>query len=406
MNKRIMILGAGVLQRPGILKAKELGYEVIALDMDPNAVGFQDADIKLVISTIDIPGVLEAAKEYRIDGIMTLASDMPMRTVAHVGTVLGLPTISEEAAFRATDKYAMRQALKNEGVPVPAFFGVKDEQAYREAIQKIPGEMFVVKPADSSGSRGVHLVSKDQDPMQAFYDSQKFSRSRVVMVEEYMTGPEVSVESLTIGGKTNIIAITDKLIVGNGNFTEIGHTQPCALPASVQDEIADVVCRTVRAIGIDHSPSHAELKVTPTGVKVVEIGARLGGDNITTALVPLSTGVDMLAACIRIAMGEPIDQFEERPNTAAIRYFAPPVGTIMDIRNVEQAKQIPGVCEIQILRAVGERVVPITSSTDRIGFVIAQGRNGRTASEICEEAVASIHFEICESAVRQEDEQN
>ena len=393
-KKRIMILGAGVLQRPGILKAKNMGYEVVAVDMDPNAVGFQDADIKLVISTIDIPAVLEAAKEYRIDGIMTLASDMPMRTVACVGRALGLPAISEEAAFRATDKHAMRMALKEHGVPVPAFFGVKDESAYCVAIAQIPGDCFIVKPADSSGSRGVHLVSKDEDALPAFYNSQKFSRSGVVMVEEYMTGPEVSVESLTIDGETQVIAITDKLIVGNGNFTEIGHTQPCALPARIQEEIRDVVCRTVKAIGIDHSPSHAELKVTPTGVKVVEIGARLGGDNITTSLVPLSTGVDMLAACIHVAMGSSVGAFPKVPNTAAIRYFDPPVGTIMDIRNVERARGIPGICEIQILRGVGQQVVPITSSTDRIGFVIAQGCGGRTATEICEEAMSMIHFEI------------
>lgn len=393
-KKRMMILGAGVLQKPGIIKAKEMGYEVVAVDMDPNAVGFQDADIKLVISTIDIPAVLAAAKEYQIDGVMTLASDMPMRTVACVGREMGLPAISEDAAFRATDKHAMRRALKEHGVPVPVFFGVKEEQAYLDAIAQVPGECFIVKPADSSGSRGVHLVNKNEDPMPAFYSSRKFSRSGVVMVEEYMTGPEVSVESLTINGETKVIAITDKLIVGNGNFTEIGHTQPCALPEAVQEEIKDVVCRTVKAIGIDHSPSHAELKVTPTGVKVVEIGARLGGDNITTALVPLSTGVDMLEACIRVAMGEQVGDFHRKPNTAAIRYFAPPVGTILSIRNVEQAKKIPGVHEIQILRGVGEDVVPITSSTDRIGFVIAQGYGNRTAAEICEEAVALIEFEI------------
>ena len=393
-KKRIMILGAGVLQRPGIVKAREMGYEVVAVDMDPNAVGFQDADINLVISTIDIPAVVKAAEEYRIDGVMTLASDMPMRTVACVGRALGLPAISEEAAFQATDKHAMRKALKEHGVPVPVFFGVKDEAAYREAIGQIPGDCFIVKPADSSGSRGVHLVSKLEDPMNAFYDSRKFSRSGVVMVEEYMTGPEISVESLTVDGKTEVIAITDKLIVGNGNFTEIGHTQPTALPEAVREEIKDVVCRTVKAIGIDHSPSHAELKVTPTGVKVVEIGARLGGDNITTALVPLSTGVDMLEACIRIAMAEPVEAFRKVPNTAAIRYFNPEIGTILEIRNLEQAKKIPGIREIQILRSVGQQVVPITSSTDRIGFVIAQGCGGRTAAEICEEAVAMIHFEI------------
>ena len=393
-KKRIMILGAGVLQWPGIIKAKELGYEVIAVDMNPDAPGFKDADIKLVISTIDIPAVLAAAKEYAISGIMTLASDMPMRTVACVGKALGLAAISEEAAFRATDKHAMRQALKEHGVPVPVFFGVKDECEYLHAIQQIPGNCFIVKPADSSGSRGVHLVSRTEDPMPAFLNSKKFSRSGVVMVEEYMTGPEVSVESLTIDGETQVIAITDKLIVGDGNFTEIGHTQPSALPVAQQEEIRDVVCRTVKAIGIDQSPSHTELKVTPNGVKVVEIGARLGGDNITTSLVPLSTGVDMLAACIRIAMGDPVDHFEKKQNSSAIRYFMPPVGTILDIRNEDMARAIPGVRDIRILCGIGEKVVPISSSTDRVGFVIAQGCDGRTAADICEEAVAAIHFEI------------
>ncbi len=394
MNKKIMILGAGILQIPAIRRAKEMGYFTVVADMDPNAPGFSCADEKLVISTIDTPAILEAAKAHKIGGIMTLASDMPMRTVAAVGKELGLPAISERAAFQATDKHAMRQALKEHDVPVPVFFGVSTEAAYRDAIGQIPGDCFIVKPADSSGSRGVHLVSKSEAVMPAFLDSRRFSRSGVVMVEEYMTGPEVSVESITMDGKTEIIAITDKLIVGNGNFTEIGHTQPSALPAAVQEEIKDVVCRTVKAIGIDYSPSHAELKVTPSGVKVVEIGARLGGDNITTALVPLSTGVDMVAACIRVAMGESAVHDERISNTSAIRYFAPPVGTLTGIHHVEQARAIPGVWDIQILRGIGEQVEPISSSTDRVGFVIAQGCCGRTAAEICEEAVARIHFEI------------
>ena len=101
MDKRIMILGAGILQIPAIRRAKEMGYVTVVADMDPNAPGFAYADKQLVISTIDIPAVLEAAREYQVNGIMTLASDMPMRTVAHVGKALGLPAISEEAAFRA-----------------------------------------------------------------------------------------------------------------------------------------------------------------------------------------------------------------------------------------------------------------------------------------------------------------
>jgi biotin carboxylase len=390
--KKLMILGASILQLPAIRKAKELGMTVIGLDMDPTAVGLAECDEQEIISTIDIPAVLEAARRHKIDGIMTLASDMPMRTVARVGAELGLPAISEQAAFRATDKYAMRQALREWNVPIPQFFAVTTREELQTALEQLPGDKRIVKPADSSGSRGVHLVRKGESGEQAFVLSQQFSHSGVVMVEEFMTGPEVSVEAITCGGKTEIITITDKLIVGNGNFTEIGHTQPSRLPQLIQREIEDVVRRTIQAIGIDNSPSHTECKITPEGVKVVEIGARLGGDNITTHLVPLSTGVNMVEMCIDIAAGNPIRQYERQPNTAAIRYFNPVPGQITQVRGIEQARRIPGVQEVELLHGEGEVAPPITSSTDRIGFVIAQGCNGRDAAEICEEAMSLIQI--------------
>lgn len=392
--KTIMILGASILQLPAIRKAKAMGLRVIAVDMNPYAIGFGECDVPLVISTIDIPAVLEAAKSYQIDGIMTLASDMPMRTVAKVGKELSLPAISEEAAFRATDKHAMRQALQSHGVPIPQFFAARTEDEYRSAVTRLDQDRWIIKPADSAGSRGVHLIEKGEDSAAQFADSLSFSRSGKVMVEEFMTGPEVSVESITFNGQTEIVAITDKLIVGDGNFTEIGHTQPSALSPDIQDEITRVVRQTVAAIGIDHSPSHTELKVTPTGVKVVEIGARLGGDNITTHLVPLSTGVDMVEACIDIALGNPVRAYERKPNTSAVRYFHPPVGMIRAVEGMDRALEIPGVREVQLLRGVGETVPPIASSTDRIGFVIAQGCNGCSAAEICEQAMNEIRIEV------------
>ncbi len=395
MNKKIMILGASILQLPAIQQAKSMGCRVVAVDMDPNAIGFREEGIeKEVISTIDIPAVLEAAKRHRIDGIMTLASDMPMRTVACIGKELGLPAISEEAAFRATDKYAMRKALKQNNVPVPDFFGVQTVDELRAAVSKLPGEQYIMKPADSSGSRGVHLLCRTEDPVGEFRETLRFSRSNTVVVEEFMMGPEVSVESITAKGKTDIIAITDKIIVGDGNFTEIGHTQPSMLGWEIQEEIKRVVRQTITAIGIDHSPSHTELKVTPSGVKVVEIGARLGGDNITTHLVPLSTGVNMVEACILLALGEPLPQYEKQSRSAAIRYLNPTPGIITAIEGVENASEIPGVKSVRLLREIGDPITPITCSSDRIGFVIAQGSPDRSAAEICEQAIKEIKIEV------------
>ena len=395
--KTLMILGASILQLPAIRKARSMGIRVIGVDMDPYAVGMTECDVALPISTIDIPAVVAAAKEYRIDGVMTLASDMPMRTVARVGWKLGLPAISESAAFRATDKFAMREALFSAGVPVPLFFAVRTYVEYQQVVAQLGAPCWIIKPADSSGSRGVHLVSSTLSvdaQERLFADSLSYSRSGKVMVEEFMTGPEISVESLTIHGETQILAITDKLIVGNGNFTEIGHTQPSALPQEVQNAVCTVVKKTVQAIGIDYSPSHTELKITPDGPKVVEIGARMGGDNITTHLVPLSTGIDMVAACIDIALGQPVKPYILKPNNAAIRYFQPPAGVIRSICGVDEARKLPGVKEVVLLRKVGESVPQITSSTDRIGFVIAQGTETENAATICERAMNMIQIEV------------
>ena len=141
MNKKIMILGASILQLPAIEKAKEMGFDVVAVDMNPEAIGFQVPGIETeVISTIDIPAVLEAAKKHKIHGVMTLASDMPMRTVAVVAKELGLVGVSEDTALKATDKAVMRQCLNEQGVPVPKFFRVSNPEEFEKAVSLIKGE--------------------------------------------------------------------------------------------------------------------------------------------------------------------------------------------------------------------------------------------------------------------------
>ena len=128
--KKLMILGASILQVPAIEEAKSMGLTVIAVDMNPDAVGFKIAGVvKEIISTIDTPAILEAAKRHQIDGIMTLASDMPMQSVAVVSREMGLAGISEDTALKATNKAFMRDALKEAGVPVPLFFRVKGKEA-------------------------------------------------------------------------------------------------------------------------------------------------------------------------------------------------------------------------------------------------------------------------------------
>ena len=230
--KKMMILGASILQLPAIEKASEMGLEVIAVDMNPEAVGFRvPGVIKEVISTIDTPAILDAAKRHKINGIMTLASDMPMQSVAVVSHEMGLVGISEDTALKATNKAFMRDALREADVPVPLYFRVKGKNAFKEAVEKVrvAGYKCIVKPADNSGSRGVDLLKEDADLHTAYDYTIHYSRGGEIVVEEFMEGPEVSVETLAVDGDVHVIQITDKLTTGAPYFVEMGHSQPSQL---------------------------------------------------------------------------------------------------------------------------------------------------------------------------------
>lgn len=395
--KTIMILGAGILQLPAIEKAKEMGLEVIAVDMNPNAAGFKiPGVVKEVISTIDTPAILEAAKRHSIDGIMTLASDMPMQSVAVVCHEMCLVGISEDTALKATNKAFMREALKKSSVPIPLFFSVRGEKEFYRAIENVrnAGCRCIVKPADNSGSRGVVLLNEETDLNVAYNYASRYSRGGELVVEEFMEGPEVSVETLAIDEDVHVIQITDKLTTGAPYFVEIGHSQPSQLDDETKDQIKKVAIAANKAIGIQSGPSHTEIKVTKDGPKIVEIGARLGGDCITTHLVPLSTGVDMVESCIKIALGEEPDITQKWSRGSAIRYIKTGIGKVKDIKGVVEAQNNSGVLQVSIVHGIGEQVGEIRNSMDRAGFVITQAENAQGAINLADDVASGILFEV------------
>lgn len=399
--KKIMILGASILQLPAIEKTKEMGLDVIVVDMNPEAVGFAIPGVKKeVISTIDTPAILEAAKQYQIDGIMTLATDMPMRTVATVAKEMHLIGISEDTALKATNKAFMREALKAADVPVPIFFHVTSKQDCLKAVETIQsaGYRCIIKPTDNSGSRGIELLPDfELKTIESAYEySKELSKSGELMVEEFMEGPEVSVETLSVNGVCHVIQITDKITTGAPFFVEMGHSQPSQLSEVTKEEIKHVTIAANRALGIENGPSHTEIIVTKDGPKVVELGARLGGDNITTHLVPLSTGIDMVECCIRIALGEQPNLENKFRKASAIRYFKTEIGQIHSIKGIEKAETMPGIRQVSIIHNVGNQAVEIRSSVDRVGFIIAQDESSEKAIQDCEDALKEIEVVVCQ----------
>lgn len=399
MEKKMMILGASELQVPAIRKAKELGYQIILVDYNEKAVGFDLADVKLVVSTLDQEEVYHQALIYQPDVVITSTSDGPVRTAAYVNEKLGKrPDLSYEDSLCATIKSHMRNRLKENHVPIPEYYAVQNFKEFQAAVEAINGNC-IVKPADNAGSRGVTALNgtnpQTEEELRSTYEySKDNSRNGTVMVEEYMAGPEVSVEAMTVDGKTTILTITDKFITPPPYFVEIAHSEPSSLSEEIQERIRQVALQAIAAIRLENGPSHTEIKVTEQGPKIVEIAARLGGDFITSKLVPLSTGVDMVGASVLLATGEKVNLESKWNKGAAIHFIQGTEGVIKNIEIDEALYRLEGVEETVLYKKAGDTVHATKSSNDRIGHIITVGEDAAQALEVGKNALALVRVEI------------
>jgi len=397
-NSTVLIVAAGALQVPAIEEARRLGLRTVALDANPEAPGMSLADAAHVVDILDATAVIKLAQAEKISGVMTLCTDAPVRTVAAVAEKLQLPALSPVAASNATDKRLMRKALLAHAVPVPGFATAKSSAEARSAAETL-GYPVALKIPCSSGSRGVYRVNSAEE-LEGYFDSaRKFQPQGDLLIEQWMKGPEVSVEGACCGDSVHVVQVTDKAVFPGPYPVEAGHSQPSQLPPETVSRIRDVTKAGVIALGLSNCVFHAELKITSEGPKVVEIGARLGGDRISTHLTPLSTGVNLVRAAIQIAIGEIPSFTPSLARGAAVRYFkAPKLGVIKKVEGLDAIASMTG---LELLYPESERDGPlqpgfqigeICSSLDRYGHVIFSGANAPEAVARCENAASLVRF--------------
>lgn len=385
--KRLIVMGAAIEQVPGIKKAKEMGYEVAVIDYNPKAVGIPFADKFYNVSTIDPEGVLKAAKDFHTDGFLTLATDLPMRAVAYASEKLSIPGISPHTALLATDKGLMIKALKAHNVESPWYYIIDSLEQLREVGKSIKYPC-IMKPTDNAASRGVALIHNYEELLGSYDYSKEQSHSGQVIIEEYMQGPEVSAEVLTYQGMPHVLQITDKMTSGAPHFVEVGHNQPSQLNKEIQEKIRDVAIRAVKALGIENGPAHVEIIVTKAGPKIVELGARLGGDCITSHLVYLSTGIDMVKETVKVLCGEEPDLTQKYEKGASIRFMtSEKLGVFDRVDGEEAARAVDHIIEVSDIMHPGDLIESIRSSDDRVAYVIAQAENATESSFIAEKAL-------------------
>jgi len=393
-NKTILIIGAGRLQIPAIKKAKKMGVFTVATDYDPNAHGLTLADDKIIISTRDVDGSVREAYKYhtnkrKIDGVITVGTDASM-TVAAVANRLKLPGIKFIDAEAASNKLKMRNRLKDNGVRCPNFFECWEEEDAVKNFHKL-NNTVVVKPADNMGSRGVSKASNEEEVRLAFKFAKESTPSGEVIIEDFMEGPELSIDALIYNDKIYITGIADRIIGFPPYFVETGHIMPSNLPQEQIDDAIDVMKKGIKALGIVKGAAKGDIKITTDGAKVGEIAARLSGGFMSSHTFPYSSGIDLIGNAIRIALDlPPINMIPIINEVGMETAIIPKAGTIEKIENLGKALEIEGVEHIFMNVDIGDKIKNPKSNVEKVGHIIIRAKTRKEALSIKENALNTI----------------
>ncbi len=362
-NKKLAIIGGSYLQLPIVKKAKEMGIETHCFSWRDGAVCADVADFFYPISIIEKEEILKKCQEIGINGITTIASDTAVVTVNYVASRMGLLSNPDRYSEVTTNKYKMRQCFLDNDVPSPKFTLVEDLGHYQITGFRFP---LIVKPTDRSGSRGVEKVLDPVQLEEAVSRAQKESFEHKAIIEEFVTGREISVESISNEGKHTILQITDKVTTGAPFFVELEHHQPSSLPDNIKDRVRAIVLKALDALHIQYGASHSELKITEDGdIRVIEIGARMGGDFIGSDLVRLSTGYDFLKGVIEVALGEFHKPQITKQNYSGVYFLSEEKKYLKSV--IESWRNYPEIVEAEI---TDPELHCVECSGDRSGYFI------------------------------------
>lgn len=366
-KKSVLIFGVGELQKSIIERAKLMGLFVVGIDPCADAVCKDSVDAFEVVGGQDYEGTLAVAKKYNISAVVTAATDKPLVMMARVAKELGLRFYSEETAVWSTDKFQMKQRFLEGSIPCAK--GRLISKAEEASDFYFP---VIAKPRDNSGSRGVILCGNAEELSAAIDEALQYSKLETILVEEFIEGQEYSIESLHYDGKSEVIQFTEKATTEFPYNVELGHKQPANLSEEQKDNIKQLISKIADCMHFENCASHTELKINERGIFIIETSPRLGGDYITSTLVPLSTGINIEDQLLNIALGNEVDTQTGRVEKAsAVCFLNFPEGVVKYIDpKIYEIKNGDNVFSLDLKLAVGDKVNKITSSIDRYGQVI------------------------------------
>lgn len=396
--KKIMIVGAGVEQIPAIEIAKSMGHYVIVTDMSESAPGNKIADKNYIVSTNDPDGNLEVAKKEAVDGIMTLCSETAVPVIAYVSSKLGIPGMTENTSLAATNKGVMREILTKHNVPLSGYiFAEKFNDIQNFAKNYRPP--WVVKPSDSSGQRGIRLIYDEKELKSAWEEAKEFSTDNRVIIEEFVSGPEINITCLTIDGKVHVLSLSDRETLPSPHFGIANmHLAPPNLTKKDIVALNKIAIDSTKAIGLKNGISYPQVILTSDGPKLLEIAARIPGGNMREVAMYIS-GIDMIRTSIQQALGEKLlfkQLITEKPYSAlAVKFITSldiNIGnkSITSISGVEEAASISGVKFCYLRLQKGQKIPELSNSGGRFGAILAVGDTREEAMEKTKNAFKKI----------------
>ena len=398
----VLFVGAGRHQRRAILRARERGLRVVAVDRNPEAPGLRVADTPEVVDFADVDAVEEVARRNAVDGALTVSADRAVPVVAAVTERLGLPTIGTEVAHRMTHKIAMRRTLAEEGIPQPPFAAVRSLAEGRAAIETV-GLPAVLKPVDSGGQRGLFRIGTPGDLESNLHAALAESPGQEAILEGFVEGIEMNGIVVSRGGEARVLTLSDRLRPPGIGFG-VGwiHVYPASIHSDQLALAERIAERSVAALGLRDGIAFPQLIASPDGaVAVVEVAARIPGGQMTD-LVRHAVGVDLVDLALRFALGEEVTDDVALPRFSqplAIRFLTAspgplPTGKVIGIGPLDAVLDAPGVVQAETYLVEGETIRPVRLDGDRRGYVIATADTSFEALRRAERAATLLQVEV------------
>lgn len=323
--KKLLILGGSHFQTPAIKKAKEMGIYVITCDYLPKNPGHQYADEYYNISTTDKKAILNLAKKLKINGILAYASDPAAPTASYVAEKLGLNGQPYKSIRILTNKALFREFLHKNGFNAPKGISFHTLQEGLAKINnlKLP---LILKPVDSSGSKGVERIETKDDLQKYFYNTIKHSHIKKVILEEWIDydGYQIAGDGFSIDGKLVFCGFANEHFNINSKspFVPVCESFPYIGNKKINDMVKDEIQKIITLLNLKTSSYNFDIRIKDNKVYFLEIGPRNGG-NLIPQTINLAYGVDLVEASIKAALGMDLENIKKQIKDSKLKgYFA------------------------------------------------------------------------------------